>query len=73
MTIPDYDICDCGIIGPHSKCRLTWPDSHITYNCVYTAWDESQSIPIGHFPIRQEAREALKAYAKTLNQKQEES
>jgi hypothetical protein len=21
MTIPDYDICDCGISGVHSKCR----------------------------------------------------
>jgi hypothetical protein len=21
MTIPDYDICDCGVRGVHSKCR----------------------------------------------------
>lgn len=21
MTIPDYEICDCGKLGPHSECN----------------------------------------------------
>jgi hypothetical protein len=75
MTIPDYDICDCGIRGVHFKCRPPWPDSHITLvpdkkkpnKQLYIAWDESQANILGYFPTKQEAIQALRDHAKLLN------
>jgi hypothetical protein len=75
MTIPDYDICDCGIRGVHSKCWPRWPESHITLvpdkkkpnKQLYIAWDESQANILGYFLTKQEAIQALRDHAKLLN------
>jgi hypothetical protein len=72
MTIPDYDICDCGIRGVHFKCRPPWPDSHITKDKNnpnrWIAWDETQANKIGSYPSREAARKAIIAYTKTLHE-----
>lgn len=46
-----------------------WTDRHITPG--YLAWDETNAHPIGYYPTKKEAKQALLDYAKTLNKGEE--
>ena len=37
MTIPEYDICDCGVRGPHEECKnkMTPRQNTSLYNTLY--------------------------------------
>jgi len=57
MTIPEYDQCDCGIRGPHAKCREKSLDHtiigsvKIMSGCTATRYTNISNLPDGEYQI----------------------
>lgn len=80
MTIPEYDVCDCGTRGPHDKClpkpepglppatRKWITPRNIEHTGARLVWTESEAFA----PMRAASIDDAQRFCSTLNAMEQE-